>query len=671
LKGIGEILNKLQKVKPLSNGEFQACCPAHEDKKPSLNLKQVDDKILITCQAGCQPEAIMQSLGLQMTDLFIKPDVPPAAVKEVPAKIVKEYSYQDEDGKELYQVVRLEPKSFRQRHKNGGNEWTWSMEGVRRVLYNLPVILLEQTVYLVEGEKDADTLINWGLHATTSPGGANNWKPEYADYLKGKKVVIIPDKDTAGFAYAREVAISLDNKARETTVIILPGDKVKDTTDWFDQGGDYKLLPSMEQPVSILFEQDKPKYQTQGDALYWIKLLKDHSISFRAEKVGEHPTGVHARVTISADHQMLAWSYLNIERSEDRTRLANSAHQQLKGDFSKECSKEELRRCLDLFCAGLWDACTAMYLPELMSGDETQEPLTFLLSPYIMQGGGTILFAPPGRGKSFTALLWAQSVNCGIKKYWSVTKETVLFINLERSKQSISRRLAAVNKALDLPPTTKLLTLNARGKSLSSVMPACRQAIAQHRVKLIVLDSISRAGFGDLNENRPVNAIVDALSSLCDSWLALGHTSRASEDHLYGSIMMDAGADIVVQLNSETKEDGTLGVGWQITKKNDLPAIAQEIKALEFDEYGLNFVRESLPYEFPEIEGKTKKSMEQAVIDFITDQDTGDATATQLEEATGFSRAKISVMLNGSPKFMRTRNVKTSVFYGVKSTFNG
>ena len=424
----------------------------------------------------------------------------------------------------------------------------------------------------------------------------------------------------------------------------------------------------MEQPVSILFEQDKPKYQFQGEGIYWVKLLKYHSVSFRAEKISEEKTGIHARLTISADRLMLAWSYLNVERSEDRTRLANNAHQQLNGDFAKDYPKEELRRCLDHFCAGLWDTYTANYLPESMSGDDTQQPMTFLLNPYLIEDGGTILFAPPGRGKSFTALLWAQSINTGTNKYWQVTKVPVLFINLERSRQSLRRRLAAVNKALGLPPTTEMLTLNARGKSLSAVMPACRQAITQHRVKLVVLDSISRAGFGDLNENRPVNAIIDALSSLCGSWLALGHTSRANEDHLYGSIMMDAGADIVVQLNSETKTDGTLGVGWQITKKNDIPNMSQEIKALEFDQFGLYHVRESQPYEFPEIEGKSKKSMEQAVIDYLIDQDSGDATATELEKAVGFSRTKISEMLNNSPKFMRTRTVRTSVYYGVKSS---
>lgn len=671
VKGIGDLLNKLQKVKSLSNGEYQACCPAHDDKKPSLNLKQESDKILLTCQAGCQPEAIMQALGLQMSDLFIKSETLSTINKES-SKITATYDYKNEQGNLLFQVVRYDPKSFKQRHRNSNGEWSWNMDGIRRVIYRLPDILecsLSDIIYLVEGEKDADHLWSWGQRATTSPGGANNWKPEYAQFLTGRKIVIIPDKDTPGFNYAREVAHSLEGKASDVKVIILPGDHVKDVSDWLDTGGDVADLPKLEQPVSVLFEQDKPQYQIKGDSIYWVKLVEEHDLSFEATKVNENSTGVHARITLTYDNQMLAWGYCNIEKSDERTRLADSAYQQLKGTL-KQYVKEDLRRDLDNFCAGLWEAQTATQLPELMSGDESQEPIKFILNPYIIEGGGSILFAPPGRGKSYTALIWAQSVNCGVSKYWQVTKSPVLFINLERSRQSLRRRLASVNKALDLPADTELPTLNARGKSLLTVMPAIKKYISDHSIKLIILDSISRAGYGDLNENRPVNAIVDALSSLCDTWLALGHTSRASEDHLFGSIMMDAGADIVIQLNSETKEDGTLGIGWQITKKNDLPAISQEIKALEFDQFGLYLVRESLDYEFPEIEGKSKKSMEQTVIDYIKDQDSGEATPTQISEATGFSRQNVSLMLNRSGKFILTKKVGNSHYFGVKDVFN-
>ena len=251
VKGIGDILNKLQKAKQLANGEYQACCPAHEDKRQSLSLKQDGDKILINCFAGCQADVIMSKIGLSLSDLYIKVESPPA--REPPPRIVKTYSYPDEDGKELYQVVRMEPKSFRQRHLNCGGEYTWNMEGVRRVLYHLPEVLsASSTVYLVEGEKDVDNLRAAGFIATTSPAGANNWRPEYAEYLQDKNVVVIPDKDHAGYKYAHAAIESLKDKATSLAVILLPGDTVKDVSDWLEQGGDPQLLATMEQDPQCL-----------------------------------------------------------------------------------------------------------------------------------------------------------------------------------------------------------------------------------------------------------------------------------------------------------------------------------------------------------------------------------------------------------------------------------
>jgi len=253
VEGIGIILNKLRGVKPLSNGEFQACCPAHEDRKQSLNLKEEGDKILVTCHAGCQTEAVVQALHLSMSDLFIKRGGTSTSTKEPPPQIVKTYSYQDEDSKELYQVVRMVPKSFRQRHMNGGGEWTWNMDNIRRVLYHLPEILTTNaTIYLVEGEKDVDNLRDVGFIATTSPAGANNWRPEYAQYLQDKKVVIIPDKDRAGYTYAAKAIESLKDKASSLGVILLPGEDVKDVSDWLEAGGDPQALTTMEQPIDCL-----------------------------------------------------------------------------------------------------------------------------------------------------------------------------------------------------------------------------------------------------------------------------------------------------------------------------------------------------------------------------------------------------------------------------------
>ena len=227
---LDELIAKFPKAKRQPDGSFLVKCVAHQDKNPSLHISQKDDTILMKCHAGCSTEAVCHALGIELSDLFIEPNQQ-ASVSPVTKKIVATYDYKDEQGQPLFQVVRYDPKAFAQRHKNGNNEWVWSLEGVRRVLYNLPEVLKAGKVYLVEGEKDADNLTKIGLTATTSPGGASNWRPEYTDYLAGKQVVIIPDQDKAGYEYAKGVTATLKGKVSSLTCILLP-DGFKDISDW-------------------------------------------------------------------------------------------------------------------------------------------------------------------------------------------------------------------------------------------------------------------------------------------------------------------------------------------------------------------------------------------------------------------------------------------------------
>jgi len=651
---IEQILSKCKGIKKQPDTSFMVKCPAHPDKSPSLHITQADDRVLLDCFSGCTTESIVDALGITLADLFT--DAP----KQENKKIVAEYNYHDEEGKLLYQVVRYEPKSFAQRHRNGRGEWVWEMKGIRRVLYHLPEILKEDgTIYLVEGEKDADKLWEYGQVATTSPGGASNWNPEYGQYLKDKRVVIIPDKDVAGFKYAQAVLKSIQGKAKEVKCIILPDDEVKDFSDWLEK---YAIedLPSLEQSVDALSGSDKLKYEVEEDAITWAKNVNGQPLKFKAESIRQAQTGIHARISILLDYTILAWTLCNIERAEERTRLSNAA-----ATASKDLNKEDLRHDLDIFCSGLWDFKLSTFIPEVMSGDDTAEAPVFYLYPYIVEEGGSILFAPPGRGKSNTAMLWAQSINCGVSKLWKVTQAPVLYINLERSAQSLRRRLASINTILELPVSQSLLTLNARGHSLIDLAPVIRKSVQQRGIKLIILDSLSRAGYGDLNENKSVNSIIDTLSSLCPSWLALGHTSRASEDHLFGSIMADAGADIIIQLRSQITES-KLGIGYEITKSNDLPQISQRVWAFEFKEWRMTNVRPATAFEFPDIEGKTKTNMLDSMIDFVLNQDTADASATEVETALGYNRVNVSKIFNQSGKFVKTRKDKHSQYFGVK-----
>src|SRR3990167_5437269 len=255
---LDELVTKFPKAKRQSDGSFLVQCPSHKDRTPSLHISQADDRILLKCHAGCDTEAICQALGIELSDLFLEStkQASPGA-----KKIIATYDYKDEQGHLLFQVVRYEPKSFAQRHKNSTGEWVWNLDGVRRVLYHLPEISErlgeEDMVYIVEGEKDADNLIKYGWTATTSPGGAGAWKPEYADCLVGKKVVIIPDKDSAGYEYAKSVRDSLLGKVHSLQCIILPGES-KDVSEWL-QFNSPQSLEALVPDINALDDVDEAK----------------------------------------------------------------------------------------------------------------------------------------------------------------------------------------------------------------------------------------------------------------------------------------------------------------------------------------------------------------------------------------------------------------------------
>ncbi len=154
-------------------------------------------------------------------------------------KIVATYDYTGADGTLLYQVVRYEPKSFCQRHKDAAGNWQWNLDGVTRTLYRLPEFLessMADWVFVAEGEKDVDRLWKEGLPATTS-GGATTWQKGFAQYFRGRLACILPDNDEPGRTYAQTVAACLSGVAGQVRILHLPFlDPGGDVSDWFDAG---------------------------------------------------------------------------------------------------------------------------------------------------------------------------------------------------------------------------------------------------------------------------------------------------------------------------------------------------------------------------------------------------------------------------------------------------
>lgn len=229
-----QFLQQLSGVKKASGGHV-ALCPAHDDKTPSLSITTGDTgNILLHCHVGCSNETVLSAIGLSWNDLFPKRN----QLKQK-TQIVATYDYRDEAGSILFQTVRLEPKSFRARHRVGKN-WNWSLNGTRRVLYRLPELLQTDKafpVFIVEGEKDADNLTEIGVAATCNPLGAGKWRDEYSISLKDRHCVILPDNDKAGEEHAMIVAKSLLSCAEKISILRLPNIPDKgDVSDWLAKG---------------------------------------------------------------------------------------------------------------------------------------------------------------------------------------------------------------------------------------------------------------------------------------------------------------------------------------------------------------------------------------------------------------------------------------------------
>lgn len=198
-------------------------------------------------------------------------------------QIVKTYPYVDERGELIFEVVRMEPKDFRQRRKARAddppdrvrNGWVWSVKGCRQVPYRLPELIAairdRQTIFVVEGEKDADNLWSKGVPATCNAQGAGKWPAEMNSFFVDCDIVILPDNDPQsknqdgslryhpdgrpvfpGQDHAELVGGALASVARDVRVLELPGLPPKgDASDWIAAGGTadqlYELLDTSAQ----------------------------------------------------------------------------------------------------------------------------------------------------------------------------------------------------------------------------------------------------------------------------------------------------------------------------------------------------------------------------------------------------------------------------------------
>jgi hypothetical protein len=247
------ILNLLDGVQTTATG-YQARCPAHDDRDPSLSLAEGDDgRVLLYCHAGCSVEAITSAIGVRMRDLFQRsdrkgggrgdhhhgngsntrtgPGTPPAssgadhsspqstdaadsnAQRPPPSGLtLEEYAQKkrlpieflrDLDLSQIYlsgvPAVLMPYRdamgiavAARFRVAMEGDRFRWRRDTQLCLygLWRLPEMRSSSYIVLVEGESDGQTLWFYRISALGLPG-ASTWNEAWAPLLDGFEVIYV------------------------------------------------------------------------------------------------------------------------------------------------------------------------------------------------------------------------------------------------------------------------------------------------------------------------------------------------------------------------------------------------------------------------------------------------------------------------------------------------
>jgi hypothetical protein len=649
--------------------EYRCECPVHANQRHFI-VGEKDGKLLFNCkQSAPQAEIIGALSEMGLWSANGSGTTVPAVKTKGKAKLefVEEYHYRGTDGKTVAikgRFLKDGEKTFMWRMPEA-DRWT-GLKGLKEAdlpLYGTHKVAEagdEVPIFVVEGEKAVHACWARDIVAVCAPGGASG--KDFGDQFKimaNRRVVLWADNDAPG----RALMFKLRNLLVDAAAIkeFMPEVPARgDAHDYFVVQG--KTRADAYRAIAKIRNEPWVEDRPNG----FLVSIPDSGgfIRFAFDSLTPGRNALTADVTMWNEIQGVSR-----ERFDERLNLlSGSGRNTFRGQLN-----DMFERPKGFWTANLSRACHMAREAYQQALDreltvENMEPsgdlaVVRICASYLIQGGGSILFSPPGRGKSYTVMAMAVSVDSGCNKIWPVVQRKVMYVNLERSRDSMRFRLASVNKALGLPAERPLPFLNARGRSLAEVYDYVRRGVERYQIEAVVLDSISRAGMGDLTENESANRTVDLLNRLCPTWIALGHTPRADEKHVYGSVHFDAGMDIGIQLLSQT-QDLLTGIGLQVTKANDIRLPPLQVIALEWGEEGLREIRPARKREFIEIEAGKRTGLEQEIEEYLLLG--GDAGAGEIAAALKRNRSNVAALLAKSARFVQTRKEGRQSFYGVR-----
>ena len=194
------------------------------------------------------PQAIDIILGTETKREPLKPVTKKEAGKKEysPAELykTKQYDYVDEQGMKVYASIRYDypdgSKDFRLAHYNGKVLVLGLSGDVRRVPYGLDEFPQHDEIWMVEGEKCADALLDLGIYATCFAGGSKAWKKDNAKFFAGKRVVLLPDNDKTGREFMKQASLDIGEVAENVRALDLGTPRDPKGFDVFDKIKEFK-----------------------------------------------------------------------------------------------------------------------------------------------------------------------------------------------------------------------------------------------------------------------------------------------------------------------------------------------------------------------------------------------------------------------------------------------
>ncbi len=508
---------------------WDARCPAHDDRRASLSFCEGDTGALIVkCHAGCTLEQIARAVGLDVKALC-SPNGPGPRPRGNGRRIVATYDYTDGTGALLYQAVRYEPKDFRLRRPDGKGGWTWNLAGVRRVLYRLPALAEQARIVWTEGEKDADRLDSLGIVATTTAGGAQAWRDDYADQAQRlgiHEVLILPDNDEAGEGYARQVARALRARGIRVALVRLPGLAPKgDVSDWLDAGHTADELGAIVDEAAQVATTEQapepgapePTLTVEGDdyRLAW----PDGDAEIRLTSLHEDSSGLHAEVTVTRRGDVLSWGRLNLASTGPREQLVKKL-ETVEPDVDWRPILE--RACLDT-ATRFRQGVPIVALRPVQSAAPR-----LLIDPLLPLHETAVIYGDGGSGKSYLslalalALLHEHPLPGGLRP---MQRASTLILDWEACEDDLNERLAWLERGLGLTHMDGIY-YRPMARALADDATRLRAEVARLGVGLLIVDSGAPACGTDPETADAAIRIMNALRSFPTTNVVLAHVNQ-------------------------------------------------------------------------------------------------------------------------------------------------